>query len=155
MKLLILGGTRFLGHHLVQSAVRSGHEVAIFTRGITAGDELPASVERLTGDRDGNLNALQGRKWDAVIDTSGYVPRIVRQSAQLLADAAALMAADIRRALNEGLTFRPLADTLRDTAAWDAGRPSEAERKAGLSENREKALLSEWKERLIVEREEG
>ncbi|MDB4866865.1 MAG: NAD-dependent epimerase/dehydratase family protein, partial [Cohnella sp.] len=57
MKLLILGGTVFLGYHTVQSAVRAGHEVTIFTRGRTNSDGLPADIERLQGDRDGNLTA--------------------------------------------------------------------------------------------------
>ncbi|MBB6674854.1 NAD-dependent epimerase/dehydratase family protein [Cohnella nanjingensis] len=87
MKLLILGGTRFLGYHLVHAAVRSGHEVTIFHRGQTESGQLPAGVERLQGDRDGRLTALEGRRWDAVVDCSGYVPRIVRQSADLLRDA--------------------------------------------------------------------
>jgi len=86
MKLLMLGGTVFLGVHLVEAAKRAGHEVTIFTRGETNPDLFP-DVEKLQGNRDGDLNALRGRRWDAVIDTSGYVPRIVRQSAELLADA--------------------------------------------------------------------
>ncbi|WP_373232200.1 NAD-dependent epimerase/dehydratase family protein [Cohnella sp.] len=86
MKVLILGGTFFLGYHLVQSAMKAGHNVTIFTRGKT-NPEWFAEVEKLVGDRDGNLNALAGRRWDAVIDTSGYLPRIVRDSVSLLADA--------------------------------------------------------------------
>jgi 2'-hydroxyisoflavone reductase len=88
VKLLILGGTVFLGYHTVQSAVRAEHEVTIFTRGRTNSDGLPEDIERLQGDRDGNLTALAGRRWDAVIDTSGYVPRIVRDSVRMLADRA-------------------------------------------------------------------
>ncbi|KZE79099.1 hypothetical protein AV654_16585 [Paenibacillus elgii] len=84
MKLLILGGTVFLGYHLAQSAMRSGHEVTLFTRGITNPEVLP-EAEKLRGDRDGNLSALKGRRWDAVVDTSAYVPRIVKQSAERLA----------------------------------------------------------------------
>jgi 2'-hydroxyisoflavone reductase len=85
MKLLVLGGTVFLGRHITASALTRGHEVTLFNRGQSAPDLFP-NVETLTGNRDGNLDALKGRKWDAVIDTSGYVPRIVRQSAELLAD---------------------------------------------------------------------
>lgn len=87
MKLLILGGTRFLGRHLVDAALVAGHEVTLFNRGRTAPNLFPA-VESLRGERDGGLDALRGRRWDAVIDTCGYVPRVVRQSAQLLAEAA-------------------------------------------------------------------
>jgi len=87
MKVLILGGTRFLGRHLAQSALKAGHEVTLFNRGQSAPDDTTDGVETLIGDRDGALSALAGRSWDVVIDTSGYVPRIVRQSAELLRDA--------------------------------------------------------------------
>jgi 2'-hydroxyisoflavone reductase len=86
MRLLILGGTRFLGRHLVLAAQERGHEITLFNRGQSNPGLFPGVVE-LVGDRDGNLEALHGRRWDAVIDTSGYVPRIVRQSAELLAPA--------------------------------------------------------------------
>jgi 2'-hydroxyisoflavone reductase len=87
MRVLILGGTRFLGRHLVDSALARGHAVTTFTRG-AHDDVLPSTVERLTGDRDGDTSALAGRRWDAVIDTSGYVPRVVRTTARLLAEQA-------------------------------------------------------------------
>lgn len=86
MRILILGGTVFLGYHLVQSATKAGHEVTIFSRGKSNPDLFP-EVEKLIGDRDGNLASLEGRRWDAVIDTSGYVPRIVRDSVKLLRSA--------------------------------------------------------------------
>jgi len=87
MRLLVLGGTKFLGRHAVAHALDEGHEVTTFTRGQT-NPELFPEAEHLRGDRDGGLDALRGREWDGVIDTSGYVPRIVRQSAELLRDAA-------------------------------------------------------------------
>ncbi len=83
MRLLILGGTQFLGRLLVDAALAQGHEVTLFNRGVTNSGLFP-EVEKLRGDRDGNLDALRGHRWDAVIDTSGYVPRIVRESAELL-----------------------------------------------------------------------
>lgn len=86
MKLLILGGTVFLGRHFVESALRRGYEVTLFNRGQHNADLFP-EVEKLRGDRDGGLEVLKGRQWDAVIDTSGYVPHIVRASAELLAEA--------------------------------------------------------------------
>ncbi|MBI5876638.1 MAG: epimerase [Chloroflexi bacterium] len=86
MKLLILGGTVFLGRHIVDCALARGHEVTMFNRGKQNADLFP-QVEKLRGDRDGQLDALKGRRWDAVIDPSGYLPRVVRQSAELLADA--------------------------------------------------------------------
>src|SRR5918912_126437 len=86
MKLLILGGTKFLGRHLVESALARGDEVTLFNRG-QHNPEIFPEVEKLRGDRDGGLDALRGRRWDAVVDTSGYVPRVVRASAELLAVA--------------------------------------------------------------------
>jgi 2'-hydroxyisoflavone reductase len=86
VRVLVLGGTLFLGRHVVEAALERGHEVTIFTRGRTNPGLFP-EVERLTGDRDGDLSALAGRQWDAVIDPSGYVPRVVGRSAELLAGA--------------------------------------------------------------------
>lgn len=85
MKILILGGTVFLGRHIVEAALERGHEVTLFNRGQHNPDLFP-NVEKLRGDRDGDLSALAGRRWDAVIDTSGYLPRVVRQSAEALKD---------------------------------------------------------------------
>ena len=86
MNLLILGGTGFIGPHLVRHAVARGHRVTIFTRGRRS-PELPAEVERLVGDRNGQLSALEGRKWDAVIDDSATNPEWVRMSTELLKDS--------------------------------------------------------------------
>lgn len=83
MKILILGGTIFLGRHLVEAALKGGHEVTLFNRGRHSSDLYP-QVEQLRGDRRGNLHALEGRQWDVVIDTNGYVPSVVRASAALL-----------------------------------------------------------------------
>src|SRR5438067_2260734 len=75
MQLLILGGTIFLGRHLVDAAVARGHTVTLFNRG-QHNPELYPDVEKLRGNRDGDLAALRGRQWDAVIDTCGYVQSI-------------------------------------------------------------------------------
>ena len=82
--ILVLGGTGFLGPHVVTSALARGHTVTLFNRGKTHPGLFP-DVEKLHGDRDGHLEALANRKWDAVVDPSGYVPRIVKMSAELLA----------------------------------------------------------------------
>ena len=87
MKLLVLGGTRFLGRHIVDAALASGDDVTIFTRGR---QPVPwSNVTALIGDRDPRiapgLTALEVGTWDAVIDCSGYVPRIVEASAALVA----------------------------------------------------------------------
>ena len=85
MEILFLGGTKFLGRHAVDAALAGGHDVTVFTRGQT-NPELFLEAEHLKGDRDGNLAALADSSWDGVVDTSGYVPRIVRQSAEVLSD---------------------------------------------------------------------
>jgi 2'-hydroxyisoflavone reductase len=82
--ILVLGGTGFLGPHVVTSALARGHAVTLFNRGKTHPGLFP-DVEKLLGDRDGHLEALANRKWDAVVDPSGYVPRLVKLSAELLA----------------------------------------------------------------------
>jgi 2'-hydroxyisoflavone reductase len=87
MKLLVLGGPKFVGRHLIEAALAANHEVTIFNRGQTNPNAYP-EVEKLRGDRDGGLTVLYGRTWDAVIDTSGYLPRLVADSARLLADQA-------------------------------------------------------------------
>ena len=89
LKILILGGTGFLGPHVVDARSRA----ATRSRCSTAARRTPGlfpNLEKLHGDRDGKLEALEGRKWDAVVDTSGYVPRIVKMSADLLARRRAL-----------------------------------------------------------------
>ena len=82
MKILIIGGTRFLGRHLVNSARVRGHDITLFNRGKT-NPELFQNVKKIHGDREKELDKLQGH-WDAVIDTCGYMPRIVRMSAEAL-----------------------------------------------------------------------
>jgi 2'-hydroxyisoflavone reductase len=83
-RVLILGGTRFIGIHMTELLLKRGHSVTLFNRGRT-NPELFPQVERITGDRNGDIDGLKGRKWDAVIDNSGYVPRHVRLTAELLA----------------------------------------------------------------------
>jgi 2'-hydroxyisoflavone reductase len=87
LRILILGGTGFIGPHQVRYALERGHEVTLFNRGRTNPHLFP-EAERLRGDRDNDLEALKGREWDAVIDNSARLPRWVRDSAGLLKDAA-------------------------------------------------------------------
>ncbi len=128
MRLLVLGGTVFLGRHLVAEAVADGHEVTTFTRGRTNPDLFP-DVEHLFGDRDRELGALRGRRWDAVVDTSGYVPRVVRQSAELLRDAVGRYVfvstlnvyADVSRPFDESAEIAPLEDPESEDVATRYG----------------------------------
>ncbi|HET6978478.1 MAG TPA: NAD-dependent epimerase/dehydratase family protein [Pyrinomonadaceae bacterium] len=83
MKLLIIGGTRFLGRHLVTAALARNHEVTLFNRGT----EQLAGVETIVGDRHTEINQLKGRRWDAVIDSCGHLPRAVRAAAEVLAES--------------------------------------------------------------------
>ncbi|HMJ55108.1 MAG TPA: NAD-dependent epimerase/dehydratase family protein [Polyangiaceae bacterium] len=87
MKILVLGGTAFLGRHLVNAAVSRGHTVTVFSRGRHG--EPPRGVRWLHGDRNTDLSLLAGLRWDAVVDTSGYVPSRVRAAAALLAEHVA------------------------------------------------------------------
>ncbi len=83
LKILILGGTRFLGPHEVEYALARGHEVTLFNRGKSRKDPVPG-VENLRGDRNDDLKALEGRSWDVVIDNSAHVPRWVRTASEVL-----------------------------------------------------------------------
>lgn len=85
MRILILGGTKFLGRHLVDASLERGHQVTLFNRGESNPDLYP-ELETLVGDRDGGLRPLEGRSWDIAIDTSGRAPRLVKAAAKLLAD---------------------------------------------------------------------
>jgi 2'-hydroxyisoflavone reductase len=84
MRLLILGGTRFLGRHLAEQALAAGHTLTLLHRGQSNPGLLP-QAEHLIADRNASLAVLAGRQWDAVIDTSAYVPRHVRTVAAVLA----------------------------------------------------------------------
>ena len=84
LKILILGGTRFIGLHMTALALKRGHTLTFFNRGKTKTDSYP-DVERIKGDRNGEIDGLKDRAWDVVIDNSGYVPRHARLTAELLA----------------------------------------------------------------------
>jgi len=88
MRILILGGTGFIGPYQVRYALQRGHTVTIFNRGRTNVGMFGGDVEQLTGDRSNDLESLKRRTWDAVIDNSATNPDWVKLSAQLLKDAA-------------------------------------------------------------------
>jgi 2'-hydroxyisoflavone reductase len=133
MKLLLLGGTRFLGRHLVDAALARGHAVTVFTRGRTP-QPWGARVTALTGDRDPRnapgLVALETGRWDAVIDTSGYVPRVVDASAGLLADrvsrylfvsSLSVLASPLQPGVDESAPVARLADSRSEEVVKDYG----------------------------------
>lgn len=84
LSVLVLGGTGFIGPHMVREMLRRRHSVTLFNRGRTNSELFP-DIETIKGDRDAGLQGLAGRSWDAVVDNSGYVPRHVQDSARLLA----------------------------------------------------------------------
>jgi 2'-hydroxyisoflavone reductase len=86
MRLLILGGTRFVGRHLAAAALARGHALTLVHRGLTNPGLFP-EAEHLLGDRGGDLWFLSGRRWDAAVDVNGYLPRLVRAGAERLAGA--------------------------------------------------------------------
>jgi 2'-hydroxyisoflavone reductase len=86
LNILVLGGTGFIGPHLVNYAMQRGHRITLFNRGRTNTHLFP-DAEKLVGDRNDNLTALEGRRWDAVVDNSGYTPLQVGKSVDLLKDA--------------------------------------------------------------------
>jgi len=88
MRLLVLGGTKFLGRAVVEAALARGHDVTLFNRGRT-NPELFPEVEKIRGDRTQDLNALAGHRWDAALDMATFLPRVVRLSSGALRDAVA------------------------------------------------------------------
>ena len=84
MKLLIIGGTRFVGRHLVTAALARHHEITLFNRGTHSSD---SNVETIHGDRHTDTARLHGRRWDAVIDTCGMLPNAVKSAAEVLRDS--------------------------------------------------------------------
>ena len=125
LDLLVLGGTGFIGPHLVRHACERGHRVTIFTRGRRTAD-LPAEVVRLTGDRNGNLKSLEGKKWDAVVDDSATNPDWVRQSTALLkgnvgrylfTSSTGVYYPYLKRGLDETASVRVDSDDPKDESA--------------------------------------
>ncbi|WP_419998871.1 NAD-dependent epimerase/dehydratase family protein [Streptomyces boninensis] len=129
MRLLVLGGTAFVGRAIVADALRAGHEVTLFGRGKTGADLFP-EAERLIGDREtGDYGAITGapdRRWDAAVDVSGYVPRQVGQAMDALGDRVARYLFISSRAVYADEALSPGADEdaarkrpVRDTETLD------------------------------------
>lgn len=83
MKILIIGGTKFIGRHLINAALEISHEVTIFHRGKHSNENIK-NVEEVFGDRNSDLEKLINRKWDVCLDTCGYLPQTVKASAEFL-----------------------------------------------------------------------
>jgi len=122
MRILVLGGTQFLGRHVVDAALARGHQITLFNRGQTRPELFP-EVEKLRGDRDGNLAALAGRDFDAVVDTSGRVPRLVSETIEALGEvghytfvSTISVYADLSTPPTES---SPLAELKEPTEVWE------------------------------------
>src|SRR3954468_24088850 len=87
MRILVIGGSSFVGRHIVQNALDRGHDVTLFNRGQTDPGAFP-TAEHLTGDRNSDLSALESRSWDATVDVCAYVPKQVRRLLESLGDRA-------------------------------------------------------------------
>jgi 2'-hydroxyisoflavone reductase len=126
MRLLILGGTVFLGRHVAGAALAAGHHVTVFTRGLHGAPG--EGVEHLRGDRTGDLSALRAGRWDAVVDTSGYDPTVVAASTEALADRVEHLVF-----VSSGSAYRdwPAAAVDEDSPVWtdaaDEYGPAKAE----------------------------
>jgi 2'-hydroxyisoflavone reductase len=132
VKLLLLGGPRFLGRAIAEAALERGHELTFFNRGRT-NTGLYADAEHLVGDRAGDLAALTSREWDAVVDTSGYVPRDVRVSAEALGDSdfycfvsSVSVYADFARPIDEESPVAQLGDLPDDEITEETYGPLKA-----------------------------
>jgi 2'-hydroxyisoflavone reductase len=126
LDILVLGGTGFIGPHMVREALRRGHSVTLFNRGKTNNTLFP-DLETIKGDRDNGLDGLKDRKWDAVIDNSGYVPRHVRDSARLLAPnigryvfiSTVSVYADSMSPMHENSPLATIADETVEEVNWE------------------------------------
>lgn len=127
MRILVIGGTRFLGRHLVEQALAAGHAVTLFHRG-RSGAELFPQAERRIGDRNGDLAPLAGGEWDAVVDTCAYVPRHVHTAAAalrgrvgryLLVSTISVYASMARPGPDENAALQALADPATEQVTGD------------------------------------
>ncbi|MFW6199789.1 MAG: NAD-dependent epimerase/dehydratase family protein, partial [Gemmatimonadota bacterium] len=152
IRLLILGGTGFIGPWQVRYALERGHDVTIFNRGRTAPGMFDGAVEELIGDRDaGELDALRGRTWDAVIDNSASrsdAPEWVRDSANLLRDAAEQYLFISTRSVYRDLSAVPATVdspvlTPETTPGWSEGEPYPYGLAKALAEREARAAFGE------------
>lgn len=150
LDLLVLGGTGFIGPYLVRHAVARGHRVSIFTRGRRTAD-LPDGVTRLTGDRNGQLGALEGKHWDAVFDDSATNPEWVRLSTALLKDNAGAYLFTSSTGVHYPYTTRGLSE--RDPVLYGAADPKDGSATYGAAKAQcERITMEAFGDRGIVVR---
>lgn len=156
MKLLILGGTRFVGRHIAEAALEAGHELTLFNRN-RQGTDLPAQT--LVGDRNGDLSALAGRTWDAVIDVNAYTPAAARRSAGALQETVghytfistiSVYEGFAQPGLGEGAPVATLSD--RDAEAAAAGEPVSAAAYGPLKARCEGIVNASFPDRALIVR---
>lgn len=140
LDILVLGGTGFIGPHLVRHAVARGHRVTIFTRGRRTAD-LPESVTRLQGDRNGQLQALEGKRWDAVIDDSATNPEWVRQSTALLKGSAGAYLFTSSTGVHYPYLKRGLTE--RDAVLYEAADPKDGSATYGVAKAQCERIVSD------------
>lgn len=139
MKVLILGGTVFLGRHIVTAALHAGHDVTTFNRGTNSLEEQN-KVENLIGDRTGDLSVLAGKSWDAVIDTCGYAPQVVAKSAAALKNAVGSYAFISSISVYKGFPTEGMDETARVKSIEDGDEAEYGSLKAGCEQEVEKAF---------------
>ena len=161
MKLLIIGGTRFVGRHLVAAALARGHEVTLFNRG-TQSSAVP-EVETIRGDRNKDLDKLQGRRWDAVVDTCGILARNVGETAKSLSASVGRYVfissqsayADVSvRGVDETAPLKTLTNEQLERAYQidTSGQPNYAELYGGLKALSEQAAEQAMPGRVLIVR---
>ena len=150
LDILVLGGTGFIGPHLVRHAVARGHRVTIFTRG-RHDAELPERVTRLQGDRSGQLDALKGKRWDAVVDDSATNPAWVALSTELLKDSVGAYLFTSSTGVYYPYLKRGLTE--RDPIHYELTQPNDPSEKFGVAKAQcEQHTLSVFGDRGIVVR---
>ena len=153
MRLLLLGGTQFVGRTIAEQALAGGDEVTLFHRGQTNPELFPDS-EHVLGDRDGGLGALGTGKWDAVIDTCGYYPRLVRDSARLLRDRVGryvfVSSVSVYADVSDGANEESPVGTVDDETTEDLG--AEHERYGPLKALCEREVEQVFGDRALVVR---
>lgn len=150
MKVLIIGGTRFLGRHLTDSLLKNKHEVTLFHRGKTAEPGCFSGVEEIIGDREHDLALLKNKEWDAVIDTCGYFPRHVREMAEALIDQVSSYVFVSSVSVYEDQSVRYLTEDARTAVLKDPHVSEIGENYGALKAACEKEVQSLFSEKALI-----